>query len=106
MPNRGYRLVAAVVLTAALSGCALIDQERQAQQLRDETAARQSCTDSGRVAGTPGYNQCVNENLTLIAEQRQRTAPPALPVYGQPAPGAQGQRFCVPTAVLQNQTCY
>ena len=106
MPNRGYRLLAAVLLTAALSGCDLIDQERQAQQQRDVTAARQSCADSGRVAGTPDYNHCVDQEMTLTAEQRQRTAPPAgLPVYGQPSPTAQSPRFCVPSAVLQNQTC-
>jgi hypothetical protein len=106
VPNRGYRLLAAVVLTAALSGCALIDQERQDQQQRDVTAARQSCADSGHVAGTQDFDRCVDEQETLTAEQRQRTAPPAdLPVYGQPSPTAQNPRFCVPSAVLQNQTC-
>ena len=106
MPNRKCRVLAVVMLTAALSACAWIEQERKAQELRDEAAARQSCSATGRAVGTPEFSQCVQEQLALITEQRRaaNAQPGDLPPYGQPPYSGSG-RLCVPTAAALATSC-
>jgi len=105
VPNRKCRVLAVVVLTAALSACAWIDQERQAQEQRDQAAARQSCAAAGRADGTPEFSQCVQEQVALINQQRRVNALPGdLPAYGQPPPAASG-RLCVGTAAALPTSC-
>ena len=107
MPNRKCRVLAVVMLTAALSACAWIEQERQAQEQRDEAAARQSCAAGGRAEGTPEFSQCVKEQVALINEQRRaaNAQPADMPPYGQ-APYAGSGRLCVPTAAALATGCY
>jgi hypothetical protein len=102
MGKHALQALAAAVLAAALSGCAAVDQARQAQQQEDLASARESCT---RFAdSTPGFAACVETQLAVISNQRWRALEvPSAPTRLQPY-GPRGQ-FCVPTAAGTNVTC-
>ena len=103
MHKHGSRLFCVAVLAATLSGCAAIEQARQAEAQRDLTIARESCgqrfTD-----GTSGFAACVETQLAVISDQRRRAladlaAPTQVPSYGSSG------RLCVPTAAEAGIIC-
>lgn len=80
-----------VVVAAALCGCAA----EQAQQ-QDLQVARQSCARSGFREGTPQLAQCIDAQLGLIADERQRALDQTVtpPTRLEPNSG----QLCLPTA--------
>ena len=109
MPNRGYRALAVIVVTAALFGCAdqAAEQARAEQERQDLATARDTCAKAGIPTGTPDFTQCVRENVALLVEQQQRAGAvpaPGLPVYGQP--GRPDNRLCLPTAAGAAISCF
>jgi hypothetical protein len=103
VPNRGYRALAVIVVAAALSGCAQMEQitqqGRQEQAYRNENAARRTCEARGITSASPLYTQCVEANTELITDQ-QRTSAENLPQGGGlPTYGADRRttdRTCLP----------
>ena len=92
------RTLTVVVLTAAVWGCAEMDQPRPDQQQQDSAAAHESCVTKGFTDGTPEFSNCMEAEVALMADRRRRG------VYGteqQPAsnngmPDTKG--LCLPTA--------
>ena len=98
----GSQVLALAVLAVAFSGCAAIDQAREAQAQQDLAGARQSC--ARFTDGTPAFATCVETELAVISYQRRRaleeqSAPGRVPSYGP-----RGQ-FCVPTAAGSTVAC-
>jgi hypothetical protein len=102
MGKHALQTLAAAVLAAALSGCAAVDQARQAQQQEDLARARESCARFADSA--PGFSACVETQLAVISNQRRgalgaQSAPTHVQSYGP-----RGQ-LCVPTAAGPDVTC-
>jgi hypothetical protein len=98
MSNRGPASIL-IVLAVALCGCGGIEQAIQQQDLQ---VARQSCASSGLADGTPQFAQCVETQLSLIADERQRAlewAPPP------PRMELDSGQLCLPTAAGPSFTC-
>lgn len=95
-------MFALVVFAVALSGCAAIDQAREAQAQQDLAGARQGC--ARFTDGTPAFATCVETELAVISYRRRRaleeqSAPGRVPSYG-----TRGQ-FCIPTAAGWTVAC-
>lgn len=98
MSNHGLASIL-IVLAATLCGCAGIEQATQQQDLQ---VARQSCAGSGLADGTPLFAQCVETQLALIADQRQRALEGAPP---PPRVELDSGQLCLPTAAEPSSSC-
>lgn len=99
MPGADCRTLALMLLTAMLSGCNAVEQAGRERQQQD-SEAHQSCVAAGIAEGTPEFAQCVETEMTRIADRRQRALEQLeqrpLPTYVQPS--VPSGRLCLPTA--------
>jgi len=99
------RTLTVVVLTAAVWGCAEMDQPGPDQQQQDAAAAQQSCVAKGFTEGTPEFSNCTEAEVALMADRRRRgvygTEQQPASAYGRPDTG----RLCLPTAAGPSFGC-
>ena len=98
MSNRG-RASILILLSVTLCGCGGIERANQQQDLQ---VARQSCAGSGLADGTPQFSQCVETQLALIADHRQRALEGAPP---PPRVELDSGQLCLPTAAEPRSSC-